>query len=248
MTSPSPREVLPQAPADILQVLPAMGRVMLSARGGGATHERIGAVDTVTITAAGARLSGESHDSLLNLDTIARIVADRTGRMRDKVLPRLECQDAAGETQYSLIALDGIEGFDSALLVLGAGEALVPVEKPAPGAGASAPDIPADDLGNATFAAIRETGIAITIELRRPGLRQSWLGVPPEVKPAMGFVNVMQGDFHLHLKAGAVAAWERRAIGELTELHARDETGEAFGLVLIGPAVAFAGVPTSTVA
>ena len=64
----------------------------------------------------------------------------------------------------------------------------------------------------------------------------------------MGFVNVMQGDFHLHLKAGAVAAWERRAVGEMVELHARDEAGEAFGLVLIGPAAAFAGVPTSTVA
>lgn len=244
MTSPSTREALQQAPADILPLLPAMGRVMLSARFGGAIHERMGAVGSVTVADGKARLAGEFHDSVIDLSVVTRIIADRSGKMRDKVLPKLECQDAAGDTLFSLIALEGIETFDGALRGLGAGTALPPVENPAPEPGASAPDIPANDLGNATFAAIRETGIAITIELRSPGLRQSWQGVPPEAKPMMGFVNVMQGDFHLHLKAGAVAAWAPRACGETIELHAKDNAGEAIGLVLIGPAAAFAGVAT----
>ena len=238
----NPREKLAQAPAEILQSLPGMGRVMLSTRSGGATHERMGAVDTVTIAGNEVRLSGAFHDSRIDLATVVRIVADRTSKMRERVLPRLECQDASGETLFSLIGLDGLEPFDKALKPYGAGEKLEPVEREAPGSGGSA-DVPEDDLGARSFAAILASGVAIAIDVERAGLFQHWQGALPEPKPAMGFVNIMQGDFHLHLKAGAVSGWTRTDNAGTVALEARDSEGKGFGLVLRGPAAAFAEVP-----
>lgn len=238
----NPREKLAQAPAEILKSLPAMGRVMLSTRFGGATHERMGAVETVTIAGTEARLSGAFHDSRIDLATVVSIVADRTSKMRERVLPRLECQDAAGETLFSLIGLDGLEPFDKALEPFGAGEALEPIQREAPGSGGS-PDIPEDDLGGRSFAAILASGEAIAIDVERAGLFQHWQGALPEPKPAMGFVNIMQGDFHLHLKAGAVFGWAWTESAGTVALEARDSDGKGFGLILRGPAAAFAEVP-----
>ena len=239
----NPREKLAQAPAEILQSLPAMGRVMLSTRSGGATHERMGAVETVTIAGNEARLSGAFHDSRIDLGTVVRIVADRTSKMRERVLPRLECQDASGETLFSLIGLDGLEPFDKALEPFGAGETLEPVQREAPGSGGGSADVPEDDLGARSFAAILASGEAIAIDVERAGLFQHWQGALPEPKPAMGFVNIMQGDFHLHLKAGAVSGWTRTESAGTVALEARDSEGKGFGLVLRGPAAAFAEVP-----
>lgn len=238
----NPREKLAQAPAEILKSLPAMGRVMLSTRSGGATHERMGVVEAVTIAGNEVRLSGAFHDSRIDLATVVRIVADRTSKMRDRVLPRLECQDASGETLFSLIGLDGLKPFDKALEPFGAGEKLEPVQREAPGGGGSA-DVPQDDLGARSFAAILASGEAIAIDVERAGLFQHWQGALPEPKPAMGFVNIMQGDFHLHLKAGSVSDWTRTESAGTVALEARDSEGKSFGLVLRGPAAAFAEVP-----
>ena len=238
----NPREKLAQAPAEILKSLPAMGRVMLSTRSGGATHERMGVVEAVTITGNEVRLSGAFHDSRIDLATVVRIVADRTSKMRERVLPRLECQDASGETLFSLIGLDGLEPFDKALEPFGAGEMLEPIQREAPGSGGSA-DVPEDDLGARSFAAILASGEPIAIDIERAGLFQHWQGALPEPKPAMGFVNIMQGDFHLHLKAGAVSSWEWTESAGTVVLEARDSEGKGFGLVLRGPAAAFAEVP-----
>lgn len=246
-TETHPRERLKQAPAEILASLPAMGRVMLSTRSGGATHERMGAVEAVTIAGNGARLSGACHDSVIDLATVTRIVADRTSKMRERVLPRLECQDPNGETLFSLIGLDGLDSFDKALAAFGAGEPLEPIAREAPGAGGAA-DVPDDDLGARSFAAILASGEAIAIDIERPGLFQHWESALPEPKPAMGFVNIMQPDFHLHLKAGAVTGWERREDGGTVTLLGLDVDGKPFGLVLKGPAAAFANVPESHVA
>ncbi|HEV2555272.1 MAG TPA: hypothetical protein VGV17_16070 [Bosea sp. (in: a-proteobacteria)] len=235
------REALPQSPAEILPLLTDMGRVMLSARRQGAIHERMGAVRSVTIDADKARLTGECHDSVIDLAVVKRIVVDRSGRMRDKVLPKLECQDAAGETLFSLIGLEGLEPFDAALALLGAGAPLEPVLREAPSGGAQ--DVAPDDLGAATFAAILAEGLPIAIDFERPGLFQHWVGLLPEPKPSMGFVNVMQGDFHLHLQAGTVASWARHQMEGDVVLRALDAEGRQTGLSLRGPAAAFAGVP-----
>lgn len=236
-----PRELLTQAPAEILAKLPVMGRVMLSAHAAGATHERMGIVEKVQIEGYFARLSGEMHDSALDLTVVTRIVADRTSKMRERVLPRLECQNAEGEVLFSLIGLDGLEPFDQALAGFGPGEALEPVAREAGASGSQ--DVPDDDLGAATFAAILRNGTPIAIELRRRGLHQLWSGALPEPKPAMGFVNLMQPDFHLHLRAGAISGWRRMGEGKEVELHAQGAEGALLGLVLRGPPAAFEGVP-----
>jgi hypothetical protein len=202
----------------------------------------MGVVEAVTITGNEVRLSGAFHDSRIDLATVVRIVADRTSKMRERVLPRLECQDASGETLFSLIGLDGLEPFDKALEPFGAGEMLEPIQREAPGSGGSA-DVPEDDLGARSFAAILASGEPIAIDIERAGLFQHWQGALPEPKPAMGFVNIMQGDFHLHLKAGAVSSWEWTESAGPVELEARDSEGKGFGLVLRGPAAAFAEVP-----
>lgn len=235
------REALRQSPAEILPLLPVMGRVMLSARRQGAIHERMGAVRSVTIDADKARLAGECHDSVIDLAVVKRIVVDRSGKMRDKVLPKLECQDAAGETLFSLIGLEGLEPFDAALALLGAGAPLEPVLREAPSGGAQ--DVAPEDLGAATFAAILAEGLPIAIDFERPGLFQHWVGLLPEPKPSMGFVNVMQGDFHLHLQAGTVASWARHQLEADVVLRALDAEGRETGLSLRGPAAAFAGAP-----
>ena len=53
---------------------------------------------------------------------------------------------------------------------------------------------------------------------------QRWRGIVPAINPAMGFINLIAADFHLHLRAGAVAlrtesrnGWRSRA--------GRDRTG-----------------------
>ncbi|HEY5795248.1 MAG TPA: hypothetical protein VIU82_09555 [Bosea sp. (in: a-proteobacteria)] len=237
-----PREALAQSPAEIFTLLPAMGRVMLSTRFNGAIHERMGTVGSVTVEDGKARLAGEFHDSVIDLSVVTRVIADRLGKMRDKVLPKLECQDAAGETVFSLIGLEGLEPFDKALASLGAGVRLEPLVREAP-AGGGVEDVPEDDLGAATFAAILANGQPVAIDLQRAGLFQHWAGALPEPKPSMGFVNVMQGDFHLHLRVGAVSGWKRRETDGEVLLLSQDADGKETGLVLRGPAAAFVGVP-----
>jgi len=160
--------------------------------------------------------------------------------MKDKVLPRLDFQDSSGETLFSVIGLDGLQPFDAALAGFQDGEPLAPAEK----AGGTPPAIPTEnDAGGQPLEAACASGLAISIEMRRPGLRQAWSGRIETVKPAMGFINVMQPDFHLHLRDGSVGHWRRGgaadSLGEI-ELHAEDPSGRAFGLILRGPEGAFA--------
>jgi putative heme degradation protein len=60
------------------------------------------------------------------------------------------------------------------------------------------------------------------------------------VKPAMGFINVMKPDFHLHLRGGAVATWQRKDVGNGTvEMVAVDAKAGLIGLKVRGPGSAF---------
>ena len=80
----------------------------------------------------------------------------------------------------------------------------------------------------------------MTIAFSRPGLTQSWNGVIESVSPAMGFINVMRPDFHLHLRGGAVARWRRNGLANgAVEMVAEDAQGAPTGLVVRGPGGAF---------
>jgi len=235
------REVLNASIRDVIAAVPDMGRVMVATNAGGATHERIGSVESVVLDGASAKLSGACHDSRIDLAMVASVIADRTGRMRDKTMPKLEMQDRNGVTLFSIHVLDGPDLFEAALARFGAGTPVEPAirERAEPGS----QDIPPEDVGAVALQAIHDSGAPVSIEMRRIGLVQAWGGILPGPKPMMGFINIIAKDFHLHLTAGAVTRWRRLGDARDKELHAEGADGAVIGLVLRGEARAFAGVP-----
>lgn len=220
-----PRARLAATPEAVLATLPQVGRLMVTAKNLGATHERIGSVETVTFADGWAILGGADHDSRIELNAIAEMVVDRTSVMKDKAYPRIDLHRADGSTICGIVGFDGLEPFDSAIAAFGPGEALD--SKPETGP-AERLDPAATDPGLLALEAAREAATPVILGFRQPSFRQAFRGVVETVKPAMGFINVMRGDFHLHLKSGAVAEWrevegERRAV---------DAEGRELGLYL----------------
>jgi hypothetical protein len=225
-------EVLSCDPATVLQRLPDMGRLMLTTSRGGVTHERMGVVESVTVENGRVRIRGATHEAAIEPSSIGRVVVDRTGKMKDQVYPRVEFVGKDGETIVSAVGLDGLAPFDAGLAALGVGEAQTPPAKPE----SRKAELGENDPAEGPLALACEKGVVVTIAFRRVGLEQSWSGVIEAVKPAMGFVNVMRPDFHLHLRGGAIARWRREQHGSAIELLAENESGESLGLVLRGDA------------
>ena len=96
MTAPAPNATLTAAPADVLTRLPAMGRLKVVARAGGATHERIGVVGAVSAVDGALHIGGDCHDAAIPLAPLATVALDCSSLMKDQVYPRLEFRDAAG--------------------------------------------------------------------------------------------------------------------------------------------------------
>ncbi|MBK8085656.1 MAG: hypothetical protein IPK28_18480 [Devosia sp.] len=217
------RQRLAAAPVALLEVLPRIGRLMITASHLGATHERIGSVEGVTFRDGWAGITGAAHWSQIELAAIAEVVVDRTSVMQGRAYPRIDLFRADGSVLAGIVGFEGLEPFDAALASLGAGEPLPPLpERPVVDRTEAGPG----DLGLVALEAARESGRPVVIGFRRPGFEQSWQGVVDTVRPAMGFVNVMRSDFHLHLRAGAVALW-RPGGGRQ---HAHDAGGSAIGL------------------
>jgi len=206
-------------------LLPALGRSMVTLNRGGATHERIGPVEAAQEEAGTLRISGAAHDSSLALDQVAQVVADRSGGMRGKVFPRLEFQAADGGVLLTVVSMDGLEPFDAAVQGW-AGAALEPRARPEAPAQPAEP--PATDPGREALEALRASGGEVEIRIAAGPASQSWRGRIEEVKPAMGFANILRPDFHLHLRDGSVAGF--RASGG--DLQALDAGGAPSGLVL----------------
>lgn len=197
---------LEDAAADsVVNRLSGMEKVMIVLRHGGATHERIGPVGSVSADGAALVLGGSVHTARVDPGHVARIVLDTSSEMRGKSFPAVEFQDQTGEALFSAIAMDGAEAFVAAF---GSGRrtAIEPKERRMPSMSDDPGDMSADE-GFLLLDRMREEGRTVEIGLTLPGRAQTWRGQIEEVRPAMGFANVMTGDFHLHLKAGAVAAW-----------------------------------------
>jgi putative heme degradation protein len=208
---------------------------MLAVRYEGITHERMGVVDDVTVIGSQAHCAGSTQDTQIEYPEIETIIIDRTGRTKDQVLPRLDFLDRDGEVVISATALDGPEPFDAALESLGA---VVPMPEPKRGPTPQT-TVTDSDPGTLPLAAASRTRIPIAIEMHRPAVVQRWRGVVEEVVAAMGFISVMEPDFHLHVRGGSVTHWGRRAVPPLVELAAAGADGTALGLVLVGDASAF---------
>jgi putative heme degradation protein len=235
------REKLLAGPQQVLARLPSLGRLMIVAQHGGATHERLGSVEGVVYLDQRALCRGACHDCDVDLDAVDSIVIDRSGRMKDTVLPRIEFLNAGGDGLFRVVGLEGLEKFDQGLAGI-AGAAL-----PEPSAIQSAPsaEVSDSDPGALPLQAACDAGTAVTVELRGAGITQRWRGIINAVRPAMGFVNVITDDFHLHLRGGAVAAWKSGGspVDGEAELIAADGNGDATGLVLRGPERVFATRP-----
>jgi putative heme degradation protein len=202
--TPLPRERLAASPLEVLRRLPSIGKLMLTANHLGVTHERIGVVETIATDGTWGIVSGTEHDSRIELGTVAEIIVDRTSAMQDKAYPHIEFLRVDGSEICHVVGFDGLAPFDEALAMLGPGS---PADaRPAPVAREKT-EVDAADAAMLRFEEARSAGAPVVIAFRRPGFQQKWTGVIEAVKPAMGFVNVMRPDFHLHIRAGAVGAW-----------------------------------------
>lgn len=224
-TTPGGRERLERDVETVLRTLPSMGRVMIAANRLGATHERIGVVETVTTQDGWVVQRGAEHDSAVEADAVRQIIVDRTGRMGDKAYPRIDFMAEGGVALFSVVGFDGLEPFDAALAPLGAG---APVEAKPDEPRGERGEVGEDDPGGQPLHEALARGDEVAIGFRRPGFRQVWRGRLEAVKPAMGFINVIRPDFHLHLKAGSVARWAEAG----SELRAVGHDGVEIGLVL----------------
>jgi putative heme degradation protein len=213
-----------------------MGKVMVVAQGGGVTHERIGIVEKISKSETRIVFAGSAHDCTIDMEHVASAIADRSGRMKDKVLPKLEFLNTEGKLVFSIVGLDGIEKFDDALARF-IGVAVEPKTKEQ-SAQAALSD---GDPGLGPLMAANNAGEEIVIEMQKPGLAQRWRGLVPAINPAMGFINIIASDFHLHLRGGTVARWERQEtdVSGHVRLTALDAGGKPTGLSLQGPRTAF---------
>lgn len=230
------RQRLSESPVRLLNRLPLAGKLMIVAQHDGVTHERIGNVERLEKHGGRVVCIGEAHDCSIDLASVTSVVLDRTARMKDKVLPKLEFQNADDETLFTVVSLDNGDKFDLGFATFPGVPVVAPDKKPA-----EAASLAADDPAFQPLRAAMEAGTEIEIRMRRPGLDQRWRGLVPAINPAMGFINLIAADFHLHLRGGTVAHWqgEKTEMDGVVELSAIGHDGHPLGLVLVGPAATF---------
>ncbi|SNR66701.1 ChuX/HutX family heme-like substrate-binding protein [Puniceibacterium sediminis] len=214
--------------ADILARLPEMDRVMVIHLGDGATHERIGTVETVTNDDGHVTLNGATHESQVDAQTITSIRLETTSIMREKVYPSLGFFTEKQELLFRVVGMEGAAPFleplkDIERTALPTEDRTVGVVKETP------PEDLSDDPGFRLLDSLREAAKPVAIRLTRPGREQVWRGTIDAVKPVMGYSNVMTKDFHLHLKAGSVGSWKSLANQHI----ALDEEGQEIGLEIV---------------
>lgn len=236
---PHKRERLDVTPVALLSRLPAIGRVMISSERLGATHERIGLVENVRIEDGWIICEGAEHDSRIELAAITEVIIDRTSVMREKAYPRIELRGQDGEPIANVTGFKGLSPFDAVLSAFPQGTAQEVHERPAPGPGEQE-ELNERDAGLEPLAAAERVAGRVRIELVKPYFRQAWEGDITAVKPAMGFVNIIQPGFHLHLKGGSLSSWRREeSDGQLRFVALAAANGEETGLIVSGPTASF---------
>lgn len=228
--TPITRQFLKADARDIIQRLPAMGKLMIIGKGKGATHERIGRVETVSAKADRLICSGQNHDSSIDPSLIVDIVLDRSSIMQTQVYPRLDFRRADGSTLFAVVGFEGLPPFAEALQDVPREDDPNPRDNSRP----QRPEVDPTDPGFAPLQAALASGGPITIAYDEPGFSQRWTGTVPKVSPGMGFINIMTEDFHLHLLGGTVRAWETTETSQGLELMALGQDGTPVGLTLRG--------------
>ncbi len=215
----------------VLKTLPAMGKLMINSKNGGATHERIGIVEKVDIHDGWISFSGAEHHARINMAAIATLIADRSSIMQEKVYPRIDLLAGDDSVIGSVIGFDDAEPFDKALENFDF-IALAPKQKEE--RAKDVLEVGDDEPGLQPFAAAQRNKAEVCIALNMPAFRQEWTGEMPDLRLSHGFINVMKPDFHLHLKAGHVASWQETCDGNDVAFYAIDKAGARTGLVISG--------------
>ena len=107
------RQRLSDPPIRILNRLPLAGKLMIVAQNDGVTHERIGHIERLEKQADRVFCIGQAHNCSIDLASVSSVVIDRTARMKDRVLPKLEFQNAVEETLFTVVSLDIGDKFDT---------------------------------------------------------------------------------------------------------------------------------------
>lgn len=236
--TPHKRECLDVGPATLLSRLPDIGRVMISSQHLGATHERIGKVETVHVEDGWIVCQGAEHNSRISTAAIDEVIIDRTSVMREKAYPRIELRSREGEIIANVTGFEGLEPFDAILAEFPQGTQLPPEDRNGGTAG-ERQELAENDPGLEPFAAAGRSGGRIRVELDLPSFRQAWEGDMPAIKPAMGYINLILPDFHLHLRGGAVASWRREEDAGRIRFVALDTEGTDLGLAVSGSPASF---------
>ncbi|MDB6177676.1 hypothetical protein PAF17_09135 [Paracoccus sp. Z330] len=193
-------------PDALLDRLPDMGRLMVIGRHDGVTHERIGPVEQVQTREGAVCLSGQCHDARIRTGNVASIVLDTGSVMGGKVFPRLEFMTADGGTAFSIVGMEGEGPFEMPLSDISRQPLAATDARNA--SGQDKPEFDPADPACPPFDLAVNAGAQVEILFDNGTLCQSWQGRIDAVKPAMGFLNVMTPDFHLHLKGGTLAGWQ----------------------------------------
>lgn len=220
------------SPLEVLSRLPAIGRLMILTSWGGVTHERIGTLANVVAEGEYAVGSGPDHDCRIHLPRIARMVVDRSPVLNGKAFPRIEFLYDDGGLMFGAVSFAGLEPFDAAL----EGIATEPVAHEKSGlAFGRGEEIDPSDAALPVLEGLVAAGLPVTVQVERPGFIQRWQGVVEKLTPSKGFINIMSGNFHFHLRAGSVGSWTETGGPGGRILAANAPTGEALGLTVVTP-------------
>lgn len=232
MTDPvSHRQALALDPFAVLSRVPAIGSLILGVRADGALLEGIGTIESVEQEDGFVVLRGPGRETRFEVSAIANIVTDQM--VMKNVMPFIEIFDAGGATIAKLTALDGLERFDAAL----DGIARTPLDA----APAAARPGPGDEPVDGPLKAAEAAGKPVTLQAVKNGVVQRWTGTLTSVSFSHGFLNAMQPDMHLHIRAGAIASWRKESADGSDVFSAIDGTGKPIGLTLTAEAGALAG-------
>ncbi len=197
----------------VFECVPSIGKVMLMRSACGITFERIGPVASVTMEDdkqcrfIGTGREGQPGEWHAQIDSsaIRSVLVDRSNVMKDKVYPRLVLRDADNRSVLTIIGFDGLEPFDRALSRFS--ESSIEVDPVSEAVSIAAPTSSQRVPDALSLVAGKDVPVALSFINGSSYLARPW-GPVDEIRLAMGFVNIIEPDFHLHVKEGAIGWWQ----------------------------------------
>lgn len=216
---------------EVFERISVMGKVMLMQSAAGITFERIGLVDTIMHSDQGPSifLGPPTDDSpkpmlgCLESAAVASLQVDRSNLMKDKIYPRLILRDANQRALLTVIGFDGLEPFDKAL----SGFLETPCEAEVEGAPSLTPALASSQRVKDALSTVAGEDIPVSLSFG-PGTASLSRehGAISALKNAMGFVNIIEPDFHLHVKEGAIGWWQEEDLLAMKENNASESPSE----------------------